>query len=104
MKAEITQTYEIDKVQCGSAKVSEWNDKIVIKDDPLCIMFEKDKSEITIYLNNNQSIRITPTEDKPIVGYTPDTYNIKPKKIYPTEVLFYKLEDYDTLHRKEIDE
>ena len=106
MKVEVTQVFEteVKKVQCGTAEIFESNipkgGAIVIKDAPLSIWFDKDKNKITIYLNDDQAIYITPTDEKPIIGYTPDSWNIKAKAIYPTETPFYKLIDYDSLRPK----
>ena len=103
MKVEVTQVFEaeVKKVQCGTAEIFESNipkgGAIVIKDAPLSIWFDKDKNKITIYLNDDQAIYIIPTDEKPIIGYTPDSWNIKAKAIYPTETPFYKLIDYDSL-------
>lgn len=101
MEVEVKQVFEteVEKVQCGTAEVFESNTSkggaIVIKDAPLSVWFDKDKTKITIYLNDDQAIYIILTDEKPVIGYTPDSWNIKAKIVYPTDTPFYQLEDYN---------
>ena len=79
MKAKLVNEFDVDTLLCGEAQIYEWDNKIVIKDKPLCVMFEKDKGGITLYLNDDQAVYVKITDGKPEVSYTPDSYNIKPK-------------------------
>ena len=104
MKVNIKQEFEIDRVESGTAEISDWNEHLIIKDRPVCIMLKKDKSEITVYLNNGRTIYIKPTDNAPIVGYSPDCWNSDPRVVFPQDIPFYKLKEYrgfDTTAREQ---